>query len=58
MAWFYIFSNPVTDEWGLGRAVYQGHKLILVIFGKIFIFNLQENKTIFTFLLLFGQNQM
>lgn len=44
MTGFYIFSNPMTDEWWQGGAVNQGHKLILIVFGKIFIFHLQENK--------------
>lgn len=44
MTRFYIFSNPMADEWWLGGAVYQGHKFILIVFGKVFIFHLQQIK--------------
>lgn len=41
MTWFYIFSDPMTDERRLGRAINQWHKLILVVFWEILIFHLQ-----------------
>lgn len=43
MTWFYIFSDPMTDERWLGRAINQWHKLILVVFWEILIFHLQIN---------------
>lgn len=58
MTGFYIFSNPMTDEWWQGIAVNQGHKLILIVFGKIFIFHLQENKIFPLIFTILSLNQM
>lgn len=58
MTGFYIFSNPMTDERRLWGAVYQGHKLILIVFGKIFIFHLRTKSiSVFFLILNDGLNQ-
>lgn len=44
MAGLHILANAMADERGLRGAVDQRHKLILVIFGKVFIFNLCQKK--------------
>lgn len=44
MARLHIFPDPMADERRLGGAVYQRHKLIFVILGKIFVFHLQSQK--------------
>lgn len=40
MARLHVLADAVADERGLRGAVDQRHKLILVIFGKVFVFNL------------------
>lgn len=44
MAGLHVLADAVADEWRLRGAVDQRHKLVLVIFGKVFIFNLWQNK--------------
>lgn len=44
MAGLHILADAMADERGLRGAVDQRHKLILVIFGKVFIFNLWQKK--------------
>lgn len=51
MTGFYVFSNPMTDEWRLGGAVNQGYKLILIVFGKVCVIHLQAKKY---FLIIFS----
>jgi len=44
VARFYILSNPMTDQWWLRGTVYKRYKLVLVIFWKVFIFNLKRRE--------------
>lgn len=44
MARFYVLSNAVADQWWLRGTVYERYKLVLVIFWKVFIFNLKKRE--------------
>ena len=49
MTRFYILSNSMADQWWLRGTVYKRHKLIRVIFWKVFIFNLKKRELFSSF---------
>lgn len=49
VARFYILSNPMADQWWLRGTVYKRYKLVLVIFWKVFIFNLEKREGFHSF---------
>lgn len=44
VAGLYILSDPVADQRRLRGTVYKRYKLVLVIFWKVFIFNLKKRE--------------
>lgn len=40
----HVLANAVADEGGLGGAVDQRYKFILVVFGEVFVIHLQRKK--------------
>lgn len=52
VARFYILSDPMADQWWLRGTVYKRHKLVLVIFWKVFIFNLKKREGFSSFQLM------
>lgn len=44
MTGLHVLANAVADEGGLGGAVDQRYKFILVVFGEVFVFHLEEKQ--------------
>lgn len=49
VAGLYILSDPVADQRRLRGTVYKRYKLVLVVFWKVFIFNLKKREDLVLF---------